>query len=412
MITTRELKGMELAARARITLKGDVWLVPSQTSRSKWYNVRLHADNLFCSCEDFANTASPCKHIYAARLVQTREKGIESHPVDTDSIPIRKSYPQNWPKYTQSQMTESERFQDLLYALCKGINEPPHSKTGRPRTPMADMVFAVALKVYTTFSARRFAGALRLAIKKGYVSSAKMHSISVCAYLGKDIMTPVLQELIKQSSLPFKAIEKDFAVDATGFSTSRIGRWYDDKYGCERTGREFVLAEAMTGVRSNIVTAVKFLGIAAGESPQFKTLVQKTAENFRIRDVSADKAYLSHENLGAVAQLGGTPYIPFKCNSLPGEPNSLWEKMFLYYAYRREDFLKHYHQRSNIETTFMMVKSKFGDFVRSELDTSIQNEVLAKFVCHNLAVVDRSHVVMGLEPVFWPDKEQQQAETT
>jgi hypothetical protein len=34
--------------------------------------------------------------------------------------------------------------------------------------------------------------------------------------------------------------------------------------------------------------------------------------------------------------------------------------------YQRAEFLEHYHKRSNVETTFHMIKSKFGDAVLSK----------------------------------------------
>ena len=43
--------------------------------------------------------------------------------------------------------------------------------------------------------------------------------------------------------------------------------------------------------------------------------------------------------MALVDGLGGTAYVPFKSNSLPGEAGSLWEKMFHYYKLHREEFL-------------------------------------------------------------------------
>jgi hypothetical protein len=141
----------------------------------------------------------------------------------------------------------------------------------------------------------------------------------------------------------------------------------------------------------------------AGDSPQFRPLVEKTAENFDVKEVPADKAYLSNENLELVQNLGGTAYIPFKSNSTSGAPGSLWEKMFHYYSLNREDFGKHYHQRSNAESTFSMVKAKFRDGVRSETDTAMKNEVLCKFLCHNLCCVIQSQLELGITGKFWSD---------
>ena len=47
-----------------------------------------------------------------------------------------------------------------------------------------------------------------------------------------------------------------------------------------------------------------------------------------------------------------------------------------------------------------MVKRKFGDSVRSKTDTAMKNEVLAKFVCHNLCCLIAEMYALGIEAVF------------
>ncbi len=61
--------------------------------------------------------------------------------------------------------------------------------------------------------------------------------------------------------------------------------------------------------------------------------------------------------------------------------------MVLYYRENHELFLKHYHQRSNVESTFSMIKRKFLPYVRSKSDQAQNNEVLCKVVCHNASVL-------------------------
>src|SRR6185369_437683 len=155
---------------------------------------------------------------------------------------------------------------------------------------------------------------------------------------------------------------------------------------------------AICGVKTNIVTAVEIGDRDAADSPFFKALVEKTAENFTVQEVPADKAYLSNDNLAVVDRLGGTAFVPFKVNSQAGEAGSLWEQMYFYYQFRREEFLKHYHQRSNMESTFSMVKAKFADSVRSKTDTAMKNEVLCKFLCHNICCLILSQIELGIDP--------------
>jgi transposase len=356
----RELKGLEIAARSRIEFADGVWIVPSQTSSSK-YRVTLTPTGDSCTCEDFALTQKPCKHVHAARIVRERDHGGKSPTMDTTVIPKRPTYRQDWPAYNLAQSIEKNRFQELLFDLCRGIEEPARTARGRKPHTLRDSVFAMAFKVYSAFSSRRFNCDLQEAHARGHLLNT-VPGVKVCAFFENAELTPILQRLIVQSSLPLRTVETVFAPDSTGFSTSRFVRWYDEKYGVTRSGKDWVKAHAICGVKTNIVTAVTIEGRDAGDSPQFKPLVQTTAENFTIREVPADKAYLSRDNLDLVVEAGGTPFIPFKVNSQPGEGGSLWERMFHYFQFRRDEFLKHYHQRSNAESTFAMLKAKFRCF--------------------------------------------------
>jgi transposase len=401
-VDLRELKALELAARAHIRFVDGFWIIPSQTSPSTSYRVTI-GPVPSCECDDFQLHKRPCKHILAARIICARDGDGKAPEIITDAVPRKPTYKQNWPLYDKAQQTEKHRFLELLFDLTRGLPNLQQNGSGRRWTPMSDMVFACALKVYTTVSSRRFACDLKDAFDCGYLSML-MNSVSVCAYLENEALTPVLQSLIVRSSLPLRAVETKFGPDSTGFSTSRFVRWYDEKYGTERSGHDWVKAHAIVGLKTNVITHVLIGDRDANDCPFFKPLVEKTAENFKVEEVSADKAYLSNDNLALVDGLGGVAYIPFKSNSVQGEAGTLWEKMFLYYQFRREEFLAHYHLRSNAETAFSMVKAKFRDHVRSRTDVAMKNEVLCKVLCHNIVVVHQSHVELGIEPVFWADR--------
>jgi transposase len=400
-VEMRELKGLELAARAKILFKDGAWHVPSP-SRNGVYRVILEADASACACGDFQLRRDACKHIIAARIVRARDHGGKSPKIDTDAVPKRPTYTQNWSLYNEAQITEKRRFQVLLADLCRRLQDPP-PRRGRQPARLADVVFAVCFKVYSGFSSRRFGTDLEDAHRAGHLSRP-MHPNKVNCHLENPELAPLLLDLIVRSSLPLRAVETVFAPDSSGFSTSRFVRWYDEKYGVERSGYDWVKVHLICGVKTNVVTAATILERNTGDCPQFKGLVEKTAENFTVKEVPADKAYLSNDNLNLVAGLGGTAFVPFKCNSLSGEPGSVWERMYGYFQYRRDEFLTHYHQRSNVESTFSMLKRKFGDAVRGRTDAAMANEVYCKILCHNLCVVHQSHVELGIEPVFWARK--------
>lgn len=76
------------------------------------------------------------------------------------------------------------------------------------------------------------------------------------------------------------------------------------------------------------------------------------------------------KNLQATIDCGARPYIPFKSNTQPDRGSDVWSKMFYYYNYHRAEFMAHYHKRSNVESVFQMIKSKFGEKLRSKHETA------------------------------------------
>jgi transposase len=395
----REQRAIIIAAMCRIDHKNGKWYVPSQTSGDKKYEVDPVAEK--CTCPDCTEGGFVCKHVRAVKIVIRREANQNGDITETREVLFKeeKTYSQNWPLYDKAAMTEKDRFLELLHDLCRSVPDFEQPKVGRRHLPLGEMVFVSAFKVYSGYSCRRFACDLKYARDKGFISQL-IHAVRISAYIENPILTPVLKDLIIQSSLPLRSIETTFAPDSTGFSVSRFVRWFDEKYGGFRSGQDWVKAHAICGVKTNIITGIEIGDRDAGDSPMFKPLVETTAKNFTIKEVPADKAYLSHDNLALVEKLGGMAYIPFKSNSLQGEAGSLWEKMYLYYNFKREEFLSHYHARSNAESTFSMLKAKFGDSVRSKTDVAMKNEVLLKCLCHNIVVVHQSQVELGIEPIF------------
>ncbi|MEY4744715.1 MAG: hypothetical protein RL272_660, partial [Candidatus Parcubacteria bacterium] len=149
----------------------------------------------------------------------------------------------------------------------------------------------------------------------------------------------------------------------------------------------------------NVVTSIEVTPGDVHDSPQFAGLVERTGQNFKIAEVSADKAYLARQNLDAVERSGGTPYIPFKLNSRPRK-HEAWQRLWHLYNYRKAEFLTHYHQRSNVESTFSAIKRKFGGNLRSKKYESQRNELLCKILAYNLTCVVHSIYELGIAPEF------------
>ncbi|MCK5260718.1 MAG: transposase [Thermoplasmatales archaeon] len=112
---------------------------------------------------------------------------------------------------------------------------------------------------------------------------------------------------------------------------------------------------------------------------------------------------ISHaKNLQLIDSFGGTPFIPFKKNATGKSGiSALWRKTFHYFQLHNDEFLEHYHKRSNVESTFGAIKKKFGESVKSKNRVAQENEMLCKIIAYNITVLIRSMVKMGITPDFF-----------
>lgn len=403
----REQRGIEIAESGLLVQTGDIWLVSSQSGRGR-YSVRYNSGSSYCTCPDHDTHGDKCKHIWAVEhfLRQNRK------PVEVErrsAVRNRQSHSQDWRAYNAAQTNEKAQFLDLLRDLCAGVCEPDRPRTGRPRIPAQDAIFSTCYKIYSTVSARRFMTDLREAQAKGYIAKTP-HFNSIFNALENPALTPILRNMITETSLPLKAVEVDFAADSSGFTTSRFVRWFDHKYGAVRQQHEWVKVHLMCGVRTNIVTAVEIRDKDASDTKLLPALVDATAKNFRLNEVSADKGYGSLKNYKAIQYHGATPYIAFK-SIHTGRGEGLWKRMYHLYQFNRAEFLQHYHKRSNVESTFSMIKAKFRDHVRSKTDVAMVNEVLCKIICHNICCLIQESHELGIDTTFWAESSPAQ-ETT
>jgi transposase len=215
----------------------------------------------------------------------------------------------------------------------------------------------------------------------------------------------LLRELIELSALPLAQIENDsFSVDSSGFSTSKFGRWFDFKFNEEKERREYKKAHIMIGNKTNVVTSVTITDKHGADSPQLAYLVKKTALNFNMKEVCADKAYISRKNLETIFQQGAFPFIPFKEGTTALHNGALWRHMYQYFKDRPQDFYEHYHKRSNVETSFFMIKQKFNSDLMTKNDLANVNEIFCKLISHNLCCLIHAFYEFNLERTLWTEQ--------
>lgn len=404
LTNARQIRGIDIAKRYTIKEENGLWLVPSASGKSTRYKVCLKSQK--CTCPDFEIRRNKCKHIFAVEYSFEQDFLAE---LDTKEVAKtakqRKTYKQDWTAYNIAQTNEKAQLQSLLTELCKGVGCPSQDN-GRPRKPFEDMIFSCVYKIFSTFSARRFMTDLKEAKEKGFIQDVP-HFNLISRYLNNEMLTPYLQMLIEESSLPLTAFEKNFSIDASGLSATGSFTWLHAKHTEPRLieKQDWLKIHCCVGNLTNVVTAVEVTEKYDHDTNQFETLVEQTAENFTMEEISADAAYLSKVNMQTAVDAGAYPFIAWKSNSKITEKdgNELWNKLFHFFSLNKEKFLERYHQRSNSETAFSMIKAKFSDSLRSKNRTAQKNEALCKILCHNLCCLIQSIYEFGLKPEFWKE---------
>ena len=402
---TRQIRGEQLAVSAKIKEQNGFWFVPNSVGNNKPYRVDLR--NETCNCADYTFRRQKCKHLIAVDIVSKRELKSPAVEIDTKAIPqlpARKTYEQNWSKYNAAQCAEKSEFQKLLYALCQGIGSPAQ-RMGRPRLSLENMLFSCIFKIFCTYSGRRFSTDLQDAFERGYVSELP-HFNSTLRYYSKEVLTPYLEMMIEETSRPLAALESSFAIDASGLNTTQGVTWHFAKYKdnarmiAKKTWKKLHI---ITGVETHTICAAKLTDSGFCDSNYFAPLLQSVAEKHDVKEISADAAYLTRTNLQAAVDVGAYPFIAWKSNSQISERpgNELWNKLYHLFAMNRNEFLAGYGKRANVESTFSMIKRRFGAVLRTKGETSRTNEALCMVVAHNIVCLIQTMYDSGIKPDFW-----------
>lgn len=408
----REIKALQIAATTKIIQKGaDTWIVPSQTLKGR-YAVTGTAEARECTCPDFELRQQACKHILALQLVLFRETSTETKPdgstvtTVTEGQALKVTYGQpSWSRYNKAQINEKDLFVRLLRDLVADVQTPEQKGAGNRRMALSDAIFAATFKVYSGFSGRRFMSDLRSACADGFTGRAISYNALFKA-MQQTELTPILHELVETTAAPLAGVETQFAVDSTGIGTECFYNHFASKWGKAVETRDFLKLHALVGTRTNVIAACEITDRNTHDTLEFKPLVERAAQRFAIKEVSADKAYSSVSNLEFVESIGATPYIPFKSNATADSKSKgrrttkTWARLFHFFQMNKEEFLAHYHRRSASECTFSMLKRVIGDTLRSKHPVAQRNEALLMCVAHNIRCLIHEAFEAGFVPML------------
>lgn len=313
-------------------------------------------------------------------------------------------------QYERAQMDEGRRFREILLDLVTIVPERDIQYLGRPRMPIGNIIYSLAMWVYSGKSLRRAMCDIERAVEDGLLDKVPSRA-SLAQRIGDPVLTPVLSSLIEASAAPLRTLETTFAADSTSFASSwKADTWHEYKHGGNPSGRgqpprnKWAKAHLVSGVLTNVVTAAVVTPEETGDATKLPEMLETTDKTFSIIKLAADKGYISKDNLEAVVSVGAHPYMPFKDDALYRDRNrpgaELWNSMLWYFDHYKDEFYGQYHARSNVEAVMSSIKRLLGSLVRSQTEDARVNEVLLKILCFNLITLVHAIYEFGVVPFF------------
>lgn len=124
-------------------------------------------------------------------------------------------------------------------------------------------------------------------------------------------------------------------------------------------------------------------------------------ETFDVNRVTADKGYLSRKNYDLRTTHNIEVFIPFKSNTTGKQRGSkAWFDAYYFFKTNEDEFMKRYHERSNVESTFGAIKRKFGDSLKSKNYTAQVNELYCKIIAYNITMVIQEMYLRDIDVCF------------
>lgn len=304
----------------------------------------------------------------------------------------RKRWPRDEVLYNEIQETEFLNFFDFVRYLSLKVCK------GKMRN------YIVSLLIWHKFpnlSTRR-ARSLLLFLNKFKIINVKIPCFKTLSnYRENNLLQIILDSLIEESSKPLSIIEHDFATDATGIKTKLFSSWYSIRCQKEITKRDHLTVHITTGVKSNIVTALNVEIKSGKDNEIFREHVDKTIKNFHAEEFSGDGRYWCKDNCKKVVEVGAKPYFKVWKNWSGKSRGCMpWKLMNLEFKNNPEEYGKHYHKRSDVESTNHSKKSLHGNSVYSRLPSARINEETLRWINHNINVLNRAKHEWNIIPKF------------
>lgn len=435
--TKTQFRGLDLARNAEVNYEGDsVWSVSDGKQ-----TCLVNLDRGEATCEEFRRSRPriECAHRWAVLFT------IEPPTIDEFQTPgalappspaptpgpgrdarralgeaMRGGYTRHAKAYDESlraEIVDTVLFAKALFReVGQGIQWREPKDRGRRQMPLANILLSNFLRAHNNWSYRRTEGFMRL------LAHERMHLIGpdypdfnlASRFNRSPLATPVLRDLLAITAEPFREFGAlRLAADGTGISSNHFA-----DYRCEKRDglpearhSRWFRAHVICDVDSFHAVCVRVTPPTGSEKTLMLEMLQDLADRGygeHIEEVLADGGYSASQIRDEIASLGARPVVPWNVNA----KNAISKKyaprvrhpkiikdMFHTFSREPERFKQDYRMRVKVEGLFSAVKGRFGSYVRSLDEAAPENEILWKFICHNV------HVLLMAARVYKMDHE-------
>jgi len=441
-IDSRELRAIALAETGGIkSLGAGVFQSPSQVNFGAFYQLEFFPETklISCSCPDYAaRRQTYCKH-GKALLRATKAAGysnlkevppgelprvevglyanfgnIELYKNSRRQPPVVIDFPTG-PKERTRRFHAYDAMETRVPQLCVELLKP-HVKPrvqlrGGQKLLTHDRSFTVLHRTFVNKPLHYVARALAKQAEYGRIEWGPRPN-AISEYIHDPEMTPILEACLARSARPVRHLEEIVCVDSSGYSTIWSGNYLDNDRGKrERMRAQWIKTHIISGAKTNIVSAIEVTwnkkGIRSDDETEktadvnhFVSLVKAMKQvGWKPKYAAADKAYLSDSNVDGALKLDVLAVIQMKVNSKRIGKTQAYKDLYDFVTDHPEAHQAIYRYRSKVESVFSSVKRTCGHYIWArgprlpknateddylKVDVARYNEVLAKYIIHNL----------------------------
>lgn len=209
----------------------------------------------------------------------------------------------------------------------------------------------------------------------------------------KDYLDRLNDTLVEQIDV------KSVAVDSTAMSSDHNPAWMSVRTADKKNKKGCIKIHTLIDIKTRAILKVMITKGTAGDAPPMTEILKSLKglkDDMEKGDATFDSAYLTRRLCNLLKDLGWTPIIKPKSNTVSNAKGSwAWKEMVQLYMNDRDRFDERYHQRSIVEAVYSAIKAMYGASLRTRLMPTQTIEAMTHVTLYNIEMVIRAQINVG-----------------